>query len=146
LGGRKHRRQIPFQLDLQAAVVVSGFNRTSHGSPSANKVRVQGALGRREDDGVDKAADRFTGFGARVRMFERLREVGHLLPVQLRHSWMQEPWWLVGRIEFRLQHGLPLLQGFLPFYAARVFPQSHFDGPRPSSCQAAIEHVKWCST
>jgi hypothetical protein len=49
-----------------------------------------------QDDGVDEAADGFSGFGPRVGMLERLREAGHLLPVELGHSRMQERRWLVG--------------------------------------------------
>jgi hypothetical protein len=59
-------------------------------------VRFHGARGRREDDGVDEAPNGSSGLGPRVGILERLRKVGHLLPVQLRHSRMQELRRLVG--------------------------------------------------
>ena len=77
---------------MHAAVVVSGFSRTSRagGPATTNDVGFQSAGGRGEDDGVDEAADRFGGLRARVGMLKRLREVGHLLPVELRQSRMQK--------------------------------------------------------
>src|SRR5436190_1044637 len=57
LGRPEHRCQIPFQFDLEFALV------------------------RRQDDGVDEATKRFGGFGAGLRVLEGLRQCGDLLPI-----------------------------------------------------------------
>ena len=65
-------------------------------STAADDLRFQGDFGGREDDCVDEAADRIGRFGPGVGMLECLREIRHLLPVQLRHSRMQQRRRLVG--------------------------------------------------
>jgi hypothetical protein len=77
LGGRQHRRQIPFQFDLKPIRPAPGL---SPDSATAADVRFQGAFDGTEHDCVDQPADRISGFGPRVGMLEGLRQVGNLLP------------------------------------------------------------------
>ena len=46
---------------VSRALVVSSFSRTSGPAPATYYVRFQGVGRRREDDGVDEAADGFSG-------------------------------------------------------------------------------------
>lgn len=83
MGRPKHRRQIPFQLDLQFALV------------------------RRQDDGVDEASKRLRGFRAGFWMLQGLSQCGDLLTVQVRHSRVQERRRFVCRREFGFQFLAP---------------------------------------
>jgi hypothetical protein len=70
-GGSQHRCQIPFQLDLEFALV------------------------RRQDDGVDEAAKRLRGLRAGLWMLQGLSQRGDFLSVHVGHSGVPQWWWFV---------------------------------------------------
>ncbi|MEQ1896751.1 MAG: hypothetical protein ABL971_05105 [Vicinamibacterales bacterium] len=81
LGGSEHRREIPFQLDLQSWLAEARVIAC---------VRRRLTLVRRQDDGVDKATKRLRGFRADFWMLKGLSQSRDLLAVQAGHLRVQE--------------------------------------------------------